>query len=71
MNEVTPAFTGAVGLIFLIVWLLLAVITLLSMFRTHSLNLDNKLLWIVIIVVVPIVGSLIYFFWISTKEPEA
>jgi drug/metabolite transporter (DMT)-like permease len=71
MNEVTPAFTGTLGLIFFFVWLLLAVITLFNMFRTHSLNLDNKLLWIVVIVVVPIIGSLIYFFWISAKKPEA
>jgi len=69
MYLITSAITGTFGFIFLVLWVLLVVFTLLNILRNHSLNLDNKILWIVIIVVVPILGSLIYLFWKSVKNP--
>jgi hypothetical protein len=73
MYILTSAISGVFGLIFMALWLSLAVVTILSILRNqqHTLSVGNKLLWIVIIIVVPIVGPLIYLFWRSSKKPEA
>jgi len=69
MYIITSAISGTLGFIFLIIWALLVVISFLNILRTHTLNLPNKLLWILIIVVVPILGSLIYMVWKTVKNP--
>jgi hypothetical protein len=68
MYLITSAIGGTFGLIFLAVWALLSVYSLISVIRSHSINGGAKILWVVIIIVVPIVGSLIYLFWRSVKE---
>ncbi|HEY0245571.1 MAG TPA: PLDc N-terminal domain-containing protein [Mucilaginibacter sp.] len=71
MYLLTSAITGTFGLIFMIIWALLFVFTLLNILRNHNLGVGNKLIWIVIILVVPILGSLIYILWKSAQKPEA
>lgn len=61
--------SGTFGLIFLILWALLVLFALISIFRNSNVNRDNKFLWTVIVVIVPIIGPLIYWFWHSVKEP--
>lgn len=73
MYILTSAISGIFGLIFLAIWLLLSVFTVISVLRNHEhkLNLLDKMLWILLIIVVPIVGSLIYIMWKSGRKPEA
>jgi len=69
MYLITSAFGGTLGLIFLIIWGLLSLYSLINVVRSHAVNGDGKILWVVIIIVVPIVGSLTYLFWRSVKTP--
>jgi hypothetical protein len=69
MYLITSAFGGTLGLIFLIIWGLLSLYSLINVVRSHAINGDGKFLWVVIIIVVPILGSLIYLFWKSVKTP--
>lgn len=73
MYILTSAFSGVLGLIFMALWLSLAVITILSILRNqgHTLSIGIKLLWIIIIMVIPIIGPLTYLIWKSSKKPEA
>jgi hypothetical protein len=67
MYLITSLIGGTFGLIFLIAWGLLSLYSLINIFRTHAINLGSKVLWAVIIIVVPILGSLTYLFWRSVK----
>jgi len=73
MFILTSAFSGILGLIFMALWLSLAVITILSILRNqgHTLSTGNQLLWIIIIMAIPIIGPLTYLIWKSSKKPEA
>ncbi|MGZ3763289.1 MAG: PLDc N-terminal domain-containing protein [Mucilaginibacter sp.] len=68
MQPITYAIGGTFGLIFLIVWALLSLYSLVSVLRNNNINGGTKILWVVIIIVVPILGSLVYLFWRSVKE---
>ncbi|MBS1526599.1 MAG: PLDc N-terminal domain-containing protein [Bacteroidetes bacterium] len=63
----TSAFSGTLGLIFLALWAILSFYTLVNVLRTHSINEGAKILWIVVIIVVPILGALFYLFWRKVK----
>jgi phospholipase D-like protein len=67
MYLITSAIGGTLGLIFLIVWGLLSLYSLINVIRNHNINGGAKILWVVIIIVVPILGSLFYLFWRSVK----
>ncbi len=69
MYLITSAFGGTLGLIFLLIWGLLSLYSLINVLRSQSINGGAKILWVVIIIVVPILGSLIYLFWKSVKTP--
>ncbi|WP_370632959.1 PLDc N-terminal domain-containing protein [Mucilaginibacter sp. UR6-11] len=66
----TSAISGTFGLIFLIAWALLVIFALISIFRNANVNRDNKFLWFIIVVIVPIIGPLVYWFWHSVRRPE-
>lgn len=68
MYLITSAIGGTFGLIFLIVWAMLSLYSLINVLRNRNINGGTKILWVVIIIVVPILGSLIYLFWRSVKE---
>jgi len=55
-------FGGFFRFIFGVIWIILIVVTLLDLFKT-ALPTNTKLLWLIIILVAPIFGSLIYLFW--------
>jgi hypothetical protein len=69
MYLITSAFGGTLGLIFLLIWGLLSLYSLINVLRSHAINGGTKMLWVVIIIVVPILGSLTYLFWKSVKNP--
>jgi hypothetical protein len=73
MFILTSAISGIFGLVFLAIWLLLSIFTVISVLRNrgHQLNVYDKILWMLLIIVVPIVGSLIYIIWKSARKPEA
>jgi hypothetical protein len=68
MYLITSAIGGTFGLILLVIWALLSLYALINVFRNSSINTGTKILWVAIIIVVPILGSLIYLFWRSVKE---
>lgn len=68
MYLITPTFSGILGAIVFIAWVILAFIALLNIFRTPWLNATSRLVWIVIIIVVPVLGALVYLFWKKVKK---
>ncbi len=68
MYLITPAFSGIFGLIFLALWLILALITIIGLVRTPWLNIPARILWITVIMVVPVLGALVYLFWVKVKR---
>lgn len=68
MYLITSTIGGTLGLIFLILWALLSLYSLVNVIRNRNINGDSNILWVVIIIVVPILGSLTYLFWRSVKE---
>jgi hypothetical protein len=63
MELVTSIVSGVFGLVFFIIELILIVYALLDIFKNPGFNLNTKLLWVIIIVLIPILGSLLYIFW--------
>jgi len=55
-------FGGFFRFIFGVIWIILIVVTLLDLFKTE-MPTNTKLLWLIVILVAPIFGSLIYLFW--------
>jgi hypothetical protein len=53
---------GLFRLLFGLIWALLFVITLMDLFN-NMLPVNTKLLWLILILVAPILGCLIYLFW--------
>jgi hypothetical protein len=67
MYLITSAIGGTFGLVFLIIWALLSAYSLFNVLRNKNMNGGAKILWVVIIIVVPILGSLTYLFLRSIK----
>ncbi len=53
-----PSFRGIFG----IIWLILMIYALLQVIKSN-VPTNTKLLWIILIVVAPVIGSLIYLLW--------
>lgn len=68
MHFITSFISGAFGLVFFIAWVLLVVYALLDIMRNTNFNNSTKLLWIIVILIAPILGSLIYIFWGRTQN---
>ncbi|HVS91953.1 MAG TPA: PLDc N-terminal domain-containing protein [Mucilaginibacter sp.] len=67
MYLITSAFSGTLGLIFLALWAILSFYTIVNILRTHTVNEGSKILWLIVIIVVPIIGALFYLFWRKVK----
>jgi hypothetical protein len=67
MYLITSTIGGTFGLIFLFIWVLLGIYAFFNIFGNRNINNGAKLLWIVIIAVVPILGSMTYLFLRSLK----
>lgn len=62
MHFIGELISGAFGLIFFIAWVLLVLYAIMSILRS-GMNQNTKLLWFIIIILIPVVGSLLYIFW--------
>ena len=63
MIMLTLLFIGGLfRFIFGVIWVILIVVTLLDLFKS-MLPINTKLLWLIVILVAPIFGSLIYLYW--------
>ena len=62
MHFIGEVISGTFGLIFDIIWLVLVIYAFMSIIRS-SMNTNTKILWLVIIFVIPVIGSLLYIFW--------
>ncbi|HYK77728.1 MAG TPA: PLDc N-terminal domain-containing protein [Daejeonella sp.] len=54
---------GLFRFVFGVLWLILIVIALFDLFQNNTLKTNTKLLWIIVILIAPVFGSLIYLFW--------
>jgi hypothetical protein len=66
--ENIPLVSGTLGLMLMIVWLALLIFTLFHTIGNKNIDRNNKWLWVLIMVVVPILGSLVYLFWRLVKR---
>ena len=55
-------FGGFFRFIFGVIWIILVVAALLDLFKT-VMPTNTKLLWLIVILVAPILGSIIYLYW--------
>lgn len=55
-------FSGFFQFIFGVIWIILVVAALLDLLKS-GVPTNTKLLWLIIILVAPIFGSLIYLYW--------
>lgn len=55
-------FAGFFRFIFGVIWIILVVAALLDLFKT-VMPTNTKLLWLIVILVAPILGSIIYLYW--------
>ena len=53
---------GLFRFVFAAIWLLLVVIALMDLFKS-ALPTNTKILWLIVILIAPGVGSLIYLLW--------
>jgi hypothetical protein len=73
-NDVaTFAYTFGTGLVAaaLVVWILVWVLVAVRIVRRRDLGLAGKLLWLVVILVVPFVGLFVYFLWDAARPRRA
>ncbi|MBS1521284.1 MAG: PLDc N-terminal domain-containing protein [Bacteroidetes bacterium] len=67
MYLITSTIGGTFGLLFLFLWVLLGIFAFFNILSNKNINNGAKLLWIIIIAVVPILGSATYLFLRSLK----
>ncbi|MEJ7778028.1 MAG: PLDc N-terminal domain-containing protein [Daejeonella sp.] len=53
---------GFFRFIFWILWLILVVVALMDLYK-NNLPTNTKLLWLIVILIAPVLGSLIYLLW--------
>jgi hypothetical protein len=54
---------AAVVILWIVVWLFVAV----NVVRRRDLGFAGKLIWLVVILVLPLVGLLVYFLWDASR----
>lgn len=53
---------GLFRFIFGIIWFALIVLTIIDLLKS-TMPLNTKLLWLIVILIAPVIGSIIYFVW--------
>ena len=53
---------GLIRFIFGVIWAILIIIALMDLFQS-PLRTNTKLLWFIVILIAPVLGSLIYLLW--------
>ena len=65
--EFGQGFFAAALVVWIVVWLFVAV----RVVRRRDLGFVGKLLWILVILVVPLVGLFVYFLWDASRTGRA
>ena len=67
------AYTFGTGLAFaaLAAWILVWLIVAARVLRRHDLGVGGKVLWLIVILVLPILGLLVYFLWDASRPRSA
>ena len=55
----------------LIAWICVGILVAIRVLRRPDLGVGGKVLWIVVILVLPIVGLLVYFLWDAARAKPA
>jgi hypothetical protein len=55
----------------LVAWILVWLLVAVRVVRRRDLGFGGKLLWLVVILVVPLVGLFVYFLWDATRPRRA
>ena len=55
----------------LVAWILVWLLVAVRVIRRRDLGFGGKLLWLVVILVVPLVGLFVYFLWDATRPRRA
>jgi hypothetical protein len=55
----------------LIVWVFVWFLVAYRVLRRHDIGVGGKILWLVVILVIPIVGLFIYFLWDAARPRTA
>ena len=69
----TLAYTFGTGLAAaaLVAWILVWLLVAVRVVRRRDLGFAGKLLWLVVILVVPLVGLFVYFLWDAARPRQA
>jgi Phospholipase_D-nuclease N-terminal len=51
----------------LVVWIFVWLLVASRVVRRHDLGVGGKILWIVVILVIPVVGLFVYFLWDAAR----
>jgi hypothetical protein len=55
----------------LVAWILVWLLVAVRVVRRRDLGFGGKLLWLVVILVIPLVGLFVYFLWDATRPRRA
>ncbi|MEP7224298.1 MAG: PLDc N-terminal domain-containing protein [Actinomycetota bacterium] len=73
MTNFVAAYTPGLGLALaaLVAWIFVWLIAAVRVLRSHDLGVGGKILWLVVILVLPILGLLVYFLWDAARPRSA
>lgn len=54
--------SGLFSFVFGIIWLILIIIAVMDLLKSN-LPMNTKLLWLIVILIAPVIGSLLYLLW--------
>jgi phospholipase D-like protein len=55
----------------LVAWILVWLLVAVRVLRRRDLGFGGKVLWLVVILVIPLVGLFVYFIWDATRPRRA
>lgn len=55
----------------LVTWILVWLVVAVRVLRRHDLGVGGKLLWLVVILVLPLLGLFLYFLWDASRPRSA
>jgi hypothetical protein len=69
----TLAYTPGTGLVVaaLLLWIFVWLLVAFRVIRRRDLGLGGKVFWLVVILVVPLIGVLVYFLWDASRPGGA
>ncbi|MCJ8208447.1 PLDc N-terminal domain-containing protein [Mucilaginibacter sp. RS28] len=68
MPSLTPIFSSVFGLIFLILWIGLVIFSVFKILANKEMDVNGKILWLLIVLIVPIGGALVFLLWRNVKR---